>query len=60
MKSGHFPNVIFSVFFDVKGLYWPLYNPRISCKKIAEVIWTVNNDHDTAHTPKKLIFLKKM
>ena len=41
-------------FFNVKGLCWLLYNSHISCNAIAGVIWTVNNDHDTTYTPKKL------
>jgi len=46
-------------FFYVNGLCWPLYNPHISCNAIAGVIWTVNNDHDTTDTPKKLIFFEE-
>jgi len=58
-KSEPLQYVSFCVFFYVKGLCWPLYNPRISWKAIAVVIWTVNNDHDTTNTPKKLNFFEK-
>jgi len=54
----------FVSFFDVKGLCWPLYDPRISCNAIAGVVWAVNNDQDTTNIPKtylkNLNFLKKM
>jgi len=45
----------FVSFFDVKGLCWPLYDPRISCNAIAGFVWTVNNDHDTTATPKSYL-----
>ena len=49
----------FLCLFYVKGLCWPLYNPRISCNAIAGVVWTVNNDHDTTNTPTKLKFFEE-
>ena len=54
IKSELLRSVIFCVFFDVKGLYWPSYNHRICCKAIAWIICMVNNDHDTINTSKKL------
>jgi len=45
----------FVSFFDVKGLCWPLYDPRISWNGIAWVVWAVNNDHDTTNTPKSYL-----
>ena len=52
-KSKPIRSLIFCAFFDVKGLCWPLYNPHINCKAIAEVLWTVNNNHDTTKLLKK-------
>ena len=59
IKSG--PDVVrfFVSFFDVKGLCWPLYEPHTSWNAIAGFIWTVNNDHDTTDTTKKLKFFEE-
>jgi len=54
LKSGQNWYEIFVSLFDVKGLYCPLYNPRISYNAIARVVWTINNDHHTTNTPTKL------
>ena len=45
----------FVSFFDVKGLYWRLYDPDISYNAIAGVVWTVTNDHDTKDTLKSYL-----